>query len=247
VWFARTVDGFRGWFSLRTSSGAIRTGGLPGHFTVTIVNRTDTSSTTATVNESVQKPGIYSFAVPTVFLTTHGVGDYGIVVEVNVPPANPVRDVFSSVLTVSLEDFDSLATAVAAVPAATNTLVLASVPPATNTLVLASVPPATETLVLASVPPATETLVLASVPSATETLILASLPPATTASLLAAVIDGTVTVQTVLERINAMARGRVTLAGAASRPSQVATYYKENGTTVSYATDNKGDVRDEVP
>lgn len=60
-------------------------------------------------------------------------------------------------------------------------------------------------------------------------------------------IDAVVDRKTVHSRMNAMARGKVTLSGAASKPSQIATYYEEDDATVSYATDNKGDVRDPVP
>lgn len=60
-------------------------------------------------------------------------------------------------------------------------------------------------------------------------------------------VDGVVNRKKVMSRLNALARGKVTLSGATPKPSQVATYYEEDDVTVSYATDNKGDVRDPVP
>jgi predicted ThiF/HesA family dinucleotide-utilizing enzyme len=115
VWFARTSEGFRAWFALKASNGLIRTGAIPANFTVTIVNPGDTASTTAAVAQSAQKPGLYTFTIPSAFLVTHGVGDYGVVVQVNVPAPQPVVDVIANALTVSLQDFDSLDVALAAV------------------------------------------------------------------------------------------------------------------------------------
>jgi len=117
MWFARTSEGFRAWFALKSAGGSIRTGALAGHFTVTIVNPTDAANTTAVVSESAQKPGLYTFLVPSAFLTTHSAGDYGVVVQVAVPAPKSVTDVLSDVLTVSVEDLDSVAAGVSGVTA----------------------------------------------------------------------------------------------------------------------------------
>jgi hypothetical protein len=90
-------------------------------------------------------------------------------------------------------------------------------------------------------------------PAVDETLIVmatATAPPRNivpSTLKLKCLVDGVVDRKTVLSRMNAMARGKVTLSGAAVKPSQVATYYEEDDATVSYATDNKGNVRDPVP
>ncbi len=107
MYFVKESDGFRAWFTI-ANGGIIRTGAVAGQFTVTIVNPGDTASLVPAVAESATKPGLYSFLITSAFITIHGVGEYGIVVETNI--ANPPRviDVFSEVLKVSQEDFDSL-------------------------------------------------------------------------------------------------------------------------------------------
>lgn len=60
-------------------------------------------------------------------------------------------------------------------------------------------------------------------------------------------IDGLVKRKTVHSRTNAMAHGKVELSGAAAKPSQVAVYYQEDGSTVSYKNDNTGDERNPTP
>lgn len=114
MWFSRTVDGFIAWFSLKTGAGNIRTGAVAANFTVTVVNPADTASTVPTVSQSAQKPGLYKFTVPAAFLVANGTGEYGVVVQVNVPGPGPVTDVFSDVLTVSQQDWDSLSAAILA-------------------------------------------------------------------------------------------------------------------------------------
>lgn len=110
--------------------------------------------------------------------------------------------------------------------------------------------------VLASVshPNGLDTSVLSTLdPNVDDTLIVMVTATAPTRQIvpatlkLKALVDGVVNRKTVHSRMNAMARGKVTLSGAAPKPSQVATYYQEDDTTVSYATDNKGNVRDPVP
>jgi hypothetical protein len=110
VWFAKQSDGFQGWFVVE-NLGALVTGLLPGVFTVTIVDPADAATNTPAVAESVSKLGLYMFTIPSAFITANGVGEYGVVIEINKPAPPPPRivDVISAVLKVSQEDFDSLA------------------------------------------------------------------------------------------------------------------------------------------
>lgn len=59
-------------------------------------------------------------------------------------------------------------------------------------------------------------------------------------------IDGVRPEREVISRMNAMARGKVTLSGAAVRPAQDAVYYEEDDATISYTTRNTGDERNPV-
>ncbi len=122
MWFTRTVDGFRGWLPVEQSSGALRTGLVGGDFLATIVNPGDSATTTAPVLEST-KTGLYRFDIPSAFLVTHGIGEYGVVVEIDTfaGPSGPphVRTTFGAVLRVSIEDFDSLGVTAAAILADT--------------------------------------------------------------------------------------------------------------------------------
>lgn len=115
MWFTRQAAGFRGWFHVRQSTGALRTGLLAGDFTVTVVDPGNTGFTVAPVAESL-KPGLYFFDVLPAFLVTGGVGSYGVSIEVDTfaGPSGPphVRDADSGVLHVSVDDFDSIATVV---------------------------------------------------------------------------------------------------------------------------------------
>lgn len=112
IGFARTADGFRAWFAAVQDNGTIRTGLVAGDFIATIVNPSDGANTVATVSQSTQKPGLYRFDVPSTFFTTHGAGEYAVVVQIDTTsvsgPPNVV-DVVSAVLVISQQDFDSLA------------------------------------------------------------------------------------------------------------------------------------------
>jgi len=59
-------------------------------------------------------------------------------------------------------------------------------------------------------------------------------------------IDGVRPEREVFSRMNAMARGKVTLSGAIVRPAQDAAYYEEDDVTISYTTRNTGDERNPV-
>lgn len=114
MWFTRDDQGFRGWFTVDLM-GEVRTGLLAGDFLVTVVNPSDGASTNPSVTESSQKPGLYRFDVPSLFLTTHGPGSYAVVIQVDTitgpSPPPEVLAVLDGVLHVNEEDFDSLPTA----------------------------------------------------------------------------------------------------------------------------------------
>lgn len=116
LWFAKQADGFRGWLAVAQSSGVLRTGLLAGDFVVTIVNPSDSSGSTVSVSESSTKPGLYIFDIPSAFITTNGVGEYAVVIEINTKtgPSGAPHVVLSlnNVLKVSQEDFDSLTASV---------------------------------------------------------------------------------------------------------------------------------------
>lgn len=124
MWFARTTDGYEAWFALKDAAGLIRTGALPANFLVSVVNPADTVVNSPAVAESAAKPGIYRFTIPAAYLIANGVGEYGVVVEINAPAPKKVTDVLSATLVVSLEDFDSLAAGQVAIPSAVWTEVL---------------------------------------------------------------------------------------------------------------------------
>lgn len=107
MWFSRNADGYQAWFTVADKHGALRTGGVAGDFTVTVVNPADTASSSPTVSESATKPGLYTFLVPTTFFTTNGVGGYGVVVEVDMNTSPKIETVLGEVLRVFAEDFDS--------------------------------------------------------------------------------------------------------------------------------------------
>lgn len=115
MWFTKDDDGYRAWFSVEDKNGLLRTGGVAGNFTVTVVEPGDTASSTPTVSESSTKPGLYTFLVPSSFFATHGVGGYGVVVEATFSSPPKIDAVFAEVLRVFAEDFDSLGTAISAI------------------------------------------------------------------------------------------------------------------------------------
>lgn len=105
MWFAKTASGFRGYLTLTDEFGHLVVGKESEYFIVTTVSPDDSGSDSAVVSESTQKPGLYFFDISVSFLLFHGAGNYGVVIEVDCPE---VVDAFSSVLTISQADFDSL-------------------------------------------------------------------------------------------------------------------------------------------
>lgn len=120
IWKARVSTGVRVYFAVVTSGGNLRTGLLAGVFTVRIINQTDTAFTSATVTQSTQRAGIYYFDVPSAFITTHGVGHYGLSIGVHaVGPA--LNDEIVESLEVNTGDIDFVASDVWKVSTATPT------------------------------------------------------------------------------------------------------------------------------
>jgi len=121
MFWAKQSNGFRAWFGVKQDDGELRTGLINGDFTITVRSPNDSDGYTAIVTESA-KTGFYHFDVASSFVTTNGVGEYGVLIEVDTkagPGGAPnVVDVMSEVLKVNQEDFDSLAAAVWDVPIA---------------------------------------------------------------------------------------------------------------------------------
>lgn len=111
MWFTRTDDSFRAWFQVVTNAGVLRTDALSSSFTALVINPADSATSTATVTQSLQKPGLYYFDVPSSFLTASGPGEYGVSVEVNITTSPKVVSAFSDVLRVSYNDFDTITSA----------------------------------------------------------------------------------------------------------------------------------------
>jgi len=120
MWFVREDEAFVAWFLTKRTTGVLRTGLIAGDFVATVIDPTDSATTTPAVSESTTKPGLYTFTVPTAFIATNGVGNYGIVVEINTkvgPSGAPhVVDAFASVLVVSTDDFNTIGANAALVP-----------------------------------------------------------------------------------------------------------------------------------
>lgn len=96
--FTQEDDGFKGWLVLVDRNGALITGAVAGDFTVTVVDPTDSATSNPSVSESTQLPGLYTFLVPSAFLTANGTGNYGVVVEVNKATPTKITDAQSAIL-----------------------------------------------------------------------------------------------------------------------------------------------------
>ena len=113
MWFTRQQDGFRGWFIAEQGNGTLRGGLLAGDFVVTVVDPADSANTSPAVAESSQLAGLYTFLVSSSFVTTNGVGNYGVAVQIDTkagPSGAPhVVGTMSSVLSVTEESLAGLA------------------------------------------------------------------------------------------------------------------------------------------
>ena len=112
MFFTRWDKNLRVWFQAVTSAGQLRTGIASGSFTIVVVNNNDTANTVPLVSESLQKPGLYYFDVPSSFFTTHGAGDYGVSIQIDTITggggAPHVRSAMSDVIHITHEDFDTI-------------------------------------------------------------------------------------------------------------------------------------------
>jgi len=106
--FTRQDEGIRAHFVLVDSKGVNITGAVAGDFVVTAVNPADDATNIPTVSELTSAPGLYTFLVPSSFLTTHGNGVYPIRVDVDKTTTPKVKDVISKPYRVHIRDFDTL-------------------------------------------------------------------------------------------------------------------------------------------
>jgi hypothetical protein len=106
MWFAKSENGFRGWFSVTDSRGSLVTGLLDTDFLVTVRNPQDSDQSIPIVIES-GKPGLYRFDIDNSFLQSYGKGTYAVVIEIS---TTLIKDIVTNILQVSINDFDSLTT-----------------------------------------------------------------------------------------------------------------------------------------
>tara|TARA_R100001244_G_scaffold25113_4_gene25576 strand:+ start:38537 stop:39349 length:813 start_codon:yes stop_codon:yes gene_type:complete len=109
MWFTKDSTGFRGWFSVIDSKGNLRTGMIPSDFIATIVDGDDSATDAFVVAESTQKAGFYYFNVTSAFLLANGIGDYGVVVQIDSSVKPKIRTAFSKVLNVAEKDLNDIA------------------------------------------------------------------------------------------------------------------------------------------
>ena len=117
MWFTKTTEGMQGWFALSDRTGQLAGGLVSGDFTVTYINPDDDASATATVTESNELAGLYTFLVPASFFSTHGTGVYIVVIVVDSSGPDPIRDVLSRPFRVSDNDFDTIGGNTVLIPA----------------------------------------------------------------------------------------------------------------------------------
>ena len=112
MWFTKDADGFRGWFRAQQPNGKLRVGLPAGAFVVTIRDAPNATSSVVPVTES-GKGGLYFFDVPPAFLAGGGLGEYGVVAEVDTKAsgAGPPHVVatFSETLRVNAQNFGDFA------------------------------------------------------------------------------------------------------------------------------------------
>lgn len=113
MWFTKDADGFRGWLRAQQPNGKLRTGLLAAAFTVTIRDAPNAASSIVAVTES-GKPGLYFFDIPSAFFAAGGLGEYGVVAEVDTKAAGSgpphVIATFSETLRVNAQNFGDFAT-----------------------------------------------------------------------------------------------------------------------------------------
>jgi hypothetical protein len=110
MWSEVVGNTFRAWFHVSNAQGVLRTGLINSDFTVSVRSPDDTAITSPSVSESTT-PGLYYFDIAGTFLTTNGIGEYGVVVTISA--TGPVlRGAKSEVLKVSDQDISTIAGAV---------------------------------------------------------------------------------------------------------------------------------------
>jgi hypothetical protein len=98
---------YRIWLAVDDGKGLPKTGLIPGNFTISVIALDDSAKVVASAVVSTQVAGVYYFDVSGVFLTTHGVGNYG--VHVVIAAVAPKFDaVLGRQLTVNLNDIDMI-------------------------------------------------------------------------------------------------------------------------------------------
>jgi hypothetical protein len=134
IHFSRTSETSRSWFSVVVND-LLQSGLLAGAFTVTLINPDDDASTLLAVSESSIKPGVYYFDFPSAFLTTHGVGKYIAVVEIeNEEPLIQLTALTTAFVT--QEDIDTVAGEILVLQNSLIAAVLTAAPGSTTSLVL---------------------------------------------------------------------------------------------------------------
>jgi len=115
MWFTRDQQGLRGWFVATDDTGALRPLLNETDVTITIISPDDLVNTSAAINESSQKLGLYFFDVSSSFFVTNGLGIYGVVIEVDTTSVGGsgipiIKSAIFRPVRVSSGDFDSLQT-----------------------------------------------------------------------------------------------------------------------------------------
>jgi hypothetical protein len=111
MWFTRQDSGFRGWFIVKQGNGTLYVDLTDSVFTATVRDPQDLTGSTFPVTQS-GKQGLYRFDINAPFLSASGLGEYGVVVEVNA--AGPkVNDAMSEVFRVTQNDLDSITGSIA--------------------------------------------------------------------------------------------------------------------------------------
>lgn len=100
---SRTDETRRVFFRIERN-GRLAAGIDSADITVTVVNPADSASASPVAAETVEKPGVYYFDLPSAFLTV--VGEYGAVIEVDSTGPN-VRTTFAFPVNVTIRDMDS--------------------------------------------------------------------------------------------------------------------------------------------
>ena len=110
----------REWVTIKRSNGVAAPGVDPGDVTVTIRNPADNASSIVAIVESVLGGGLYFFDIPAAFSLSHGVGDYGILIDID-SNSPKVRDISGGSVEYRVNNLDDLALA-AGVSALTTSL-----------------------------------------------------------------------------------------------------------------------------